>query len=111
MFFKSNGAATETQYFLLLNDVAKKIGYLNKYEHILSLIEYTHVLEQIILPDFTFTRNKDLVYGQKLSDVALRALNLIKEVSGLEFTIAPATLSILNNIQSPEWTFNRLPPL
>lgn len=45
-----------TYFLLLLNDVVEKLGVTEYYKHQLSLIEYTYILEQTVLPDMTITR-------------------------------------------------------
>lgn len=73
-----DGVLHSTYFLLLLNDVVEKIGVTNYYQHKLSLIEYTHILEQTILPDMTITRIEGTYEPTLLNVVSkiLRVANL-----------------------------------
>lgn len=90
-----------TYFLLLLNDVVEKLGVTKYYKHKLSLIEYTHILEQTVLPDMTITRIEG-TYEPTLWDVA----NKILKVANLT-NITVETNAALE-AKSPEWTFTRM---
>jgi hypothetical protein len=96
----------ETESYLIISDVTTKIGFTDLYNHKLSLIEYTHLLSQAVLPNFTVTRIGG-VYEPTLLDAAYRVNSLMNELTGLLLVFEQATIDILDAIASPEWTFTR----
>ena len=70
---------TKVYYFLLLNDITEKIGVTSYYNHKLTLIEFTQVLENTILPDMTITRIES-IYEPTLYDVVNKIL-LVAELN------------------------------
>ena len=99
---------TKIYYFLLLNDITEKIGVTSYYNHKLTLIEFTQVLENTILPDMTITRIEN-IYEPTLYDVVNKIL-LVAELN-TSYTINSTTKNILDAIESPEWTFTRMTAL
>jgi hypothetical protein len=90
-----------------MNDIVEKVGVSNYYNHKLSLIEFTSILDYKILPDMTITRIEG-IYEPTLLDVA----NKILSVAELPYTVSTyGTSAILDAIPSPEWTFTRMTPL
>jgi hypothetical protein len=99
---KEDNVVKKTLLLLTINDTVQKLGRADLYNHSISLIEYTHTLEQRILPDMKITRIEG-IYEPTLKDAAEKVLF----VAGLDISLSSATATILNAILSPELVFTR----
>jgi hypothetical protein len=92
----------KTLLLLTVNDSVEKVGRSDLYNHKLSLIEFTHILDQHILPDMRISRIQG-IYEPTLKDAAEKVLF----VAGLDISLSSATATILNSVLSPELVFTR----
>jgi hypothetical protein len=97
IIIKEDDVTKRTLNLLLVNDSVDKLGRTNKYNHKLTLVEYTQVLEQQILPDMTITRVAG-VYEPTIKDVVEKIL--IVGQTGI--TLAAETQALLSQTESPE---------
>jgi hypothetical protein len=97
IIIKEDDVTKRTLNLLLVNDSIEKLGRTNKYNHKLTLIEYTQTLEQQVLPDMTITRVAG-VYEPTIKDVVEKIL--IVGQTGI--TLAAETEALLSQTESPE---------
>lgn len=92
-------------FLLTLSDSVQKVGRRSLFDHEMTMIEFTNELEQTILPDMSITR---ISVGENLFLPTLKdAAEKVLFVGNLNITLATETAAILDEIESPEWTFTR----
>jgi hypothetical protein len=99
---EEDGIIKKTLLLLTVNDSVEKIGRTDLYNHRLSLIEFTHTLDQRILPDTKVSRIEG-TYEPTLKEAAEKVLF----VAGLDISLSSATATILDSVLSPELVFTR----
>jgi hypothetical protein len=99
---------------VISGDSVERVGVTNKYDHKMSFIELTHLLNLEVLPDMTITRvsvvNPDQIgsiYEPTLKDVVLKILKYSEGTFSKTLTLGAATANILDAIKSPELTLTR----
>ena len=102
----ADGVLYKTYPMLMVNDVSTQMGQSQLYYHKLNLVEYTSRFEKIVLPETAVTR-LDGIYEPSLYDVAVIILNRASEFTNEEYTINETTQALLEDVSSPEFTFNR----
>jgi len=99
-----DGVVAKSKNLILLTDSITKNGVRDNYDHQLELIEATYRLELTVLPNMAITRIQG-TYEPTLLD----AVRKILDIGGLESVeIDGSTAEILDEIDSPEWTFTRM---
>jgi hypothetical protein len=99
---------------VISGDSVERVGVTDKYDHKMSFIELTHLLNLEVLPDMTITRvsvvNPDQignVYEPTLKDVVLKILKYSEGTFSKTLTLGAATANILDAIDAPELTLTR----
>lgn len=94
---EEDGIVKKELYLMTVNDSVEKVGRADLYNHKLSLIEFTHFLDQRTLSNMTITRVQG-VNEPTLKDVAEKILT----VANLDISLSSATATILDSVLSPE---------
>jgi hypothetical protein len=99
---EEEGILKKELFLLTMTDSVQKLGRKELFDHNLIFIEFTHILEQTILPDMRISRIED-VFEPTLKDAAEKVLF----VAGLDISLSSATAAILDAVLSPELVFTR----
>lgn len=107
-----NGVYLKNFFGYVASDNVRKEGVLSTYSHEVRAIEYVGILGNYISPNITITRNTNPsnqqdYYAPTLFDVYERviAINRKEHPYLPDFNLSPKTRTILQAIESPEWTF------